>query len=146
MRKYLPFLIAGGLAALYFLRLKNTSDKIKINLSNVTIKKQKGFKLPTIVLQFSVLNVTNFAINVLGIVGDVYVNGTFLASVSNLNKTIVNPNSETIISVNVNTTIFDAITNAVSLIKNGKTINLTANMNVNVDNILYPVNIDRQIK
>lgn len=146
MKKYIPILIAGGLAALYFLRLKKTSEAIKINLSNVNIKKPKGLKLPTIVLQFSILNPTNNPINILGIVGDVYINNTFLASVSNLNKVIVNANTETIYSVDVNTTILDAVTNIVSLIKNGKTINLTANMNINVDNILYPVNIDRKIK
>jgi LEA14-like dessication related protein len=146
MKKYIPFLIAGGLAALYFLRLKKTSEAVKVSLADVSIKKAKGFKLPTIILKFSILNPTSGIINILGVVGDVYINNVFLASVSNLNKAVVNPNTETIYEVQVNTTILDAVTNIVALLKNGKTINLTANMNINVDNILYPVTINRTIK
>jgi len=141
------YYIIGAVAALwYFFRLNKASTSAKINLVNLKLKKSSGISLPTIVMDFSIQNPTNFPINALGIVGDVYLNGSFLSSVVNLNKVTIAARSETIYPVEVRTNIMDAITNISALIKDNKNIRVTAEMNVNIDNILYPFKVDRQIR
>ena len=148
MKIYFPIIL--GVAAVgalyYFSRLKRASDTIKVFLSSISIGKPSGLSLPTLVMKFTVQNPTNVPVNLLGITGDVYANGKFLANVTNLNKVVIQPNAETIYPVEVKASIFDAATTVLSLLKKGSGLTISADMNVNVDNILYPVSVNRKIK
>lgn len=148
MKKYFPYIFgAAAIGALYyFMRLKKASDTIKVFLSGISIAKPSGLALPTLVLKFTIQNPTNVPVNVLGITGDVYANNNFLANVSNLNKVIIQPNAETIYPVEVKASLFDAASTVLSLLKKDSGLTVTAEMNVNVDDILYPVSINRKIK
>jgi LEA14-like dessication related protein len=148
MKKYFPFIFgAAALGALYyFMRLKKASDTIKVALSNIAIQKSGGLSLPTLVFKFAIQNPTNVAVNVLGITGDVYVNDNFLANATNLSKVVIQPYGETIYPVEVKAGLFDAASVVLSLLKKGTGLTVKADMNVNVDDILYPVSINKKVK
>lgn len=146
------YLIGAGViaAAYYFFRLKRTGQNIKVNLANVSLRRSSGLSLPTVRMDFEIQNPTNGTANIKGVVGDVYINGQYLANVSNLTTTQVKPNSSTIYSVDVKAGITDTITTLISLLskKNAgspKGVNFTADLNVNVNDILFPVKIDRKL-
>jgi LEA14-like dessication related protein len=148
IKKYWPFLLGAGALLYYFSRLKRTAENVKVNLANVSLKKAKGLGLPIIKMDFEVINPTNTAINVNGVVGDAYVNGQFLATISNINKVSIPQYGTTIYSVEVKAGALDAINAFLNLIKKGsgtKGVRITANLNVDVDGILYPVNIDKVV-
>lgn len=147
--KYLLGALVVG-ALYYFAKLKKTADVIKVNLANVKLKKGSGLSLPTIVMSFDIQNPTNNPVNVKGVVGDVYINGQYVANVSNLNQVKIPANGSTIYSVDVKAGISDTISTLISLLKKKKAgeskgVTITANLNVNVDDILYPVDINRKL-
>jgi len=148
IKKYWPFLLGAGALLFYFSRLKRTAQNVKVNLANVSLKKGTGLSLPIIKMDFEIVNPTNTAINVNGVVGDAYVNGQFLATISNLNKVTIPQYGVIIYSVEVKTGAVDALNAFLSLIKKGsgtKGLRITADLNVDVDGILYPVNIDKVV-
>jgi hypothetical protein len=148
IKKYWPYYLGIGALLYYFSRLKRTAENVKVNLANVSLKKGKGIALPIIKMDFEVINPTNTSINVNGVVGDAYVNGQFLATISNINKVSIPQYGQTIYSVEVKTGALDAVNAFLSLIKKGsgtKGIRITANLNVDVDGILYPISIDKVV-
>jgi hypothetical protein len=150
MKKYWPYLLGAGLIAWYFSKLKKASDAIKVNLSDIKLKKAKGLSLPILQMNFEIQNPTGTQVNVLGVTGDVYVNDQYLSNVSNLNAAKIPANGSLIYSVDVKTSALDAFKSFLSLVKAnksgaGKGINVKANLDVNVDGILYPTTIDRKV-
>lgn len=148
IKKYWPYFLGAGALLYYFSRLKRTAENVKVNLANVSLKKGSGLSLPIIKMDFEIVNPTNTAINVNGVVGDAYVNGQFLATISNLNKVTIPQYGVTIYSVEVKAGAIDAFTAFLNLVKKGaktKGIRLTANLNVDVDGIMYPVDIDKVV-
>jgi len=144
---YFPILLVLGAAAYYFLRLKTTGENLKVNLKNISTRKSSGLSLPKIVLSFDIQNVTNFPVNLNAIVGDVFVNGSYLANINNLNKTVIMPLSSTILEVELQTSILDAAPIIKDLIlKTGKrNLKVTADLKLNVNGILLPLKIDKTI-
>jgi LEA14-like dessication related protein len=150
MKKYWPYLLGAGLVAWYFSKLKKASESIKVNLSDIKLKKGKGLSLPILELNFDILNPTGTTVNVLGVTGDVYVNDQYLSNVSNLNAVQIPSNGSIVYTVDVKTSAIDAFNSVISLIKakkegKSKGLYLKANLDVNVDGILYPITIDRKV-
>jgi LEA14-like dessication related protein len=148
IKKYWPFLLGGGIALWYFTKLKKASDAIKVNLANLKLSKGSGLSLPSLRMDFQIQNPTNTTVNVLGIVGDIYINGEYVANVSNLNKVQIPANGDIIYPVTVKASILDALPAILNLVKTrgqGQGLQVKASLNVNVDNILYPIDIDRKV-
>jgi LEA14-like dessication related protein len=148
IKKYWPFLLGGGLLLYYFTKLKSASESIRVNLINLKLSRGTGLNLPTLTMIFEIVNPTNTTVNLLGIVGDVYVNNEYIANVSNLDKVEIPGNNKIIYPVDIKTSVLDAIPALLNLIKNkgtGQGVNVKASLNVNIDNILYPVEVDRKV-
>ena len=141
---------AAVAAAYYFFRLKRAGENIKVNLANVSIRKGSGLSLPTIKIDFEVQNPTNMPVSLKGVVGDVYINGQYLANVSNLSNIQIKPNASTIYSVDVKAGLTDAISTVINLLKKKSAgektgLTMTADLNVNVNDVLFPVSINRKL-
>jgi len=148
IKKYWPYLLGGGLILYYFTKLKSASNSIKVNLVDLKLSRGFGLNLPTLTMKFEIINPTNTNVNVLGVVGDVYLNDQFIATVSNLNKIQIPANDKIIYPVDVKASALDAIPAIINLIKTkgtGQGLRVKANLNVNVDDILFPVDIDRKV-
>ena len=147
--KYLfPILAVGAAAFYYFKKLKIAGDNLKVNLKTISLsKKSSGLSLPKIILTFEIQNITNSSLNINGLVGDIYINGTYLANVSNLKAMAILPNSALNYPVEIQATFLDAVPLLKDLIfKKGKrTINVTDNLKMNVNNILIPYKIEKTI-
>ena len=144
---YLPILLILGAAVYYFSRLKSTGENLKVNLRNISTRKSSGLSLPKIVLSFDVQNVTNNTVNLYGIVGDIYVNGSYLANINNLTPNFIKPLSNTVLEVELQTSILDAAPIIKDLIlKTGKrNLKVTGNLTLNVNGILVPLKIEKTI-
>jgi len=148
IKKYWPYLLGGGLLLYYFTKLKKASSSIKVNLVDLNLSRGTGLNLPTLTMKFEIINPTNTTVNVLGVVGDVYLNDQFIATVSNLNTIQIPANNTIIYPVDVKASALDAIPAIINLIKTkgtGQGFRVKANLNINVDDILYPIDIDRKV-
>jgi len=148
IKKYWPYLLGGGLLLYYFTKLKKASSSIKVNLVDLNLSRGTGLNLPTLTMKFEIINPTNTTVNVLGVVGDVYLNDQFIATVSNLNTIQIPANNTIIYPVDVKASALDAIPAIINLIKTkgtGQGLRVKANLNINVDDILYPIDIDRKV-
>lgn len=143
----LPIVAVGGGLLYYFSKLKKTGENLKVNLKNISLSKTSGFNLPKIILTFEIQNVTNGTLSLKGIVGDIYINGSYLANVSNLNVKQILPLSVTNYNVEVQTSFLDAVPILKELIlKKGKrTLKVTGDLTINANDILIPYKIDKTI-
>lgn len=144
---YFPILLILGAAAYYFTRLKITGENLKVNLRNISTRKSSGLSLPKIILTFDIQNVTNNTVNLNTIVGDIYVNGAYLANVSNLRPIYIKGLTSTTLEVELQTSILDAAPIIKDLIfKTGKrNLKVTGNLTLNVNGILVPLKIEKTI-
>lgn len=142
-----PILALGGGLLYYFSRLKKTGENLKVNLKNLSLSKSSGFNLPKIILTFEIQNITNNTLSIKGIVGDVYVNGSYLANVSNLNVKQILPLSVTNYNVEIQTSFLDAVPILKELIlkKGNRTLKVTGDLVINANDILIPYKIDKTI-
>ena len=142
-----PIILVLGAAIYYFTRLKVTGDNLKVNLAYIALKKGSGLSLPKIILTFNVQNVTNNTVNLNAIVGDIYVNGKYLANVNNLRPVYIKPLSNTYLDVELQTSVLDAAPIVKDLITTtGKrNLKVTGNLTLNVNGILVPIKIEKTI-
>lgn len=149
MKNYTLPIVAVGVAALYyFSKLKIAGENLKVNLKNISLGKSGGgLSLPKIILTFEIQNVTNSSLNINGIVGDIYVNGSYLANVSNLKTMAILPKSVLTYPVEIQTSFLDAVPLIKDLLlKKGKrTIKVTGDLTLNVNDILLPYKIEKTI-
>ena len=147
--KYIfPIVAIGAAAIYYFSKLKIAGENLKVNLKTISLsKKTSGLTLPKIILTFEIQNITNSSLNINGLVGDVYINGTYLANVSNLKPMAILPNSILNYPVEIQASFLDAVPLLKDLIfKKGKrTIKVTGDLTMNVNNILIPYKIEKTI-
>lgn len=144
---FFPVVLILGAAVYYFSKLKSTGENLKVNLVNITTKKSSGLSLPKVILVFQLQNVTENALNLNAIVGDIYINGSYFANVSNLRPITVQPKSNTYLDVELQTSVLDALPIIKDLIvKSGKrNLKVTGNLTLNVNGILIPLKIEKTI-
>jgi LEA14-like dessication related protein len=139
MKKYFPFLIAGGALALYFLSKSGAAGKLRVYFKSVSFGKTKGFKLPEVFAVFRLVNPTNTPLDINSLAGDIYFNKNLLASVQNLNKVTVNSNSELLYSVKIESSAFSLIQTLYDYIRNKQKITVSFDGTVNSSGIVIPV-------
>ena len=144
---FFPIVLIVGAAIYYFSKLKVTGDNLKVNLVNITTKKSSGLSLPKVILVFQLQNVTNNALNLNAIVGDIYINGSYFANVSNLRPMTIQPKSTSYLDVELQTGVLDVLPIIKDLIvKTGKrNLKVTGNLTLNVNGILVPLKIEKTI-
>jgi len=145
---YFPIILIAAAAIYYFSKLKLTGENLKVNLFNIATKSTKGFlSLPRVILIFQVQNITNNLLSVNGIVGDIFVNGTYFANVNNLAQNIVLPLSTTFIEVEVQAGILDVFPVVKDFLSNKgkKSFLVTGNLTLNVNGIIVPIKIEKKL-
>lgn len=146
-KSFFPIVLIVGAAIYYFSKLKVTGDNLKVNLVNITTKKSSGLNLPKVILVFQLQNVTNNALSLNAIVGDIYINGSYFANVSNLRPMTIQPKSTSYLDVELQTGVLDVLPIIKDLIvKTGKrNLKVTGNLTLNVNGILVPLKIEKTI-
>lgn len=139
MKKYFPFILVGGAVALYFLSKSGAASKLRVYFKSVSFGKTKGFKIPEIFAIFRLVNPTNTPLSVDSLAGDIYFNKNLLASVQNLNKVTINPNSELLYSVKIESSAFSLIQTLYDYIKNKQKITVSFEGTVNSSGITLPI-------
>lgn len=137
IKTILPFALAGG-AVLYFMSKAQAGKNIKINLSGVSFS--GGTIIPNAFLKFRVLNGTSTGVTLNSLVGEVFVNGKFFATVSNTDKFTIPANSETYYSVKLSPSGLQMIGILYNLIKNKQRVNVEFTGTVNTSGALIPIN------
>ena len=137
IKTILPFALAGG-AVLYFMSKAQAGKNIKINLSGVNFS--GGNVIPNAFLKFRVLNGTSTSVILNSVVGEVFVNGKFFATVSNTDRFTIPANSETYYSVKLSPSGLSMIGILYNLIKNRQTVNVEFTGTVNTSGALIPIN------
>jgi len=139
MKKYFPFLIVGGAVALYFLSRSSAAGKLRVYFKDIRFGKTKGFKIPEIFANFRIVNPTNTPLSVDSLAGDIYFNKNLLASVQNLNKITINPNSEFIYSVKIESSAFSLVQTLYDYLRNKQKITVSFDGTVNTSGVVLPI-------
>ena len=139
MKKYFPFIVIGGAVALYFLSKAGAAKKIRVYFKDISLGKSKGLHLPDIFARFRIVNPTNTPLSVDSIAGDIYFNKNLLASVQNLSKFTIEPNSELIYPVKIETSAFSLLQTLYDYLRNKEKITISFDGTVNSSGVVIPV-------
>lgn len=139
MKKYFPFIIVGGAVALYFMSKAGAAKKLRVYFKDVSFGKSKGIRIPEIFARFRLVNPTNTPMTVDSIAGDIYFNKSLLASIQNLNKITINPNSEILYPVKIETSAFSLIQTLYNYLQNREKITVSFEGTVNSSGVVIPV-------
>ena len=134
-------IIVGVLAAagLYLLSRSAAAQKLKIYFKTLTVGKIKGFNIPEIFAQFSIVNPTNTTLTVDSIAGDIFVNKKLFTSFQNLNKVTIPANAEIIYPIKLQIQTLSAVLSIISLIKNKEKLNVYFDGTVNSSGFVIPI-------
>ena len=136
--------LAGGAAALYILARYSFGKKAVFIID--TLKTGGTVLQPTLKIGFIVQNPTNQRIIVRSIVGSLTVNNKFLANVSSFGDQIIQPNSESGITVTTRPSVL-GVFNTVKTLINTPIRDLTVGFDgsANIDGTNVAINISQQI-
>jgi len=140
MKKSMIWLIGlGAVAILYLMGKKSASEQLRINLVNFKLKSNKGFNLPNIFLDFKIINPSDTILSVTSIVGDLFINGNQLSTISNLEKLNIPANQSVIYSVKVETSVLSAIQTLYALWKNKSKLKVEFKGVMNSEGFVIPI-------
>ena len=139
MRKYLPFILLGGVAAFYFLSKAGAAKKVKVYFKDVFFGKVTGWKIPDIFARFNIVNPTNTALSITSLAGDIYFNKQVLASVQNLDKIDIPANSEIEYKIKITGSPLQIVQSLWSFIKNKEKVQFTFDGTVNSGGVIIPL-------
>lgn len=132
--------IAAGII-LFFLSKKSAAKNLRIYFSSISLKKQGGLNLPTIVANFRIINPTSGSLVIDSIAGDLKVNDSLLSSINQNQPLTIPGNSESIYSINIKTPIISLASTIIYLLKSKtKKIKVQFDGTVNSGGILLPIN------
>jgi len=136
--------LAGGAAALYILARYSFGKKAVFIID--TLKTGGTVLQPTLKIGFVVQNPTNQRIIVRSIVGSLTVNNKFLANVSSFGDQIIQPNSESGITVTTRPSVL-GVFNTVKTLINTPIRDLAVGFDgsANIDGTNVAINISQQI-
>lgn len=138
--RLLPFIILGGAATWYLLRMRSLGTNVKFILRNIQIKGGSILQ-PNIILTLGVQNPTNNEAILKSITGSVIYNGRSIADFSNFQINTIKRNSETLINITAIPNFISVISVLNNIIVNkqkGAVIEITGTANVN--NVAVPYN------
>ena len=132
------FWILGGAAALYFLARFSFSKKANFILQSV----RPGGTIfqPTVQIKMLVQNPTNQKVIIKSVVGSVYLNDKFLASISSFGDQTIDPNAESILQITARPGaigVFQALKQLVSQPLGSNVIRFSGT--ANVDGVNVPI-------
>jgi LEA14-like dessication related protein len=134
--------IVGGLAALglfYFLRGK-AAKRLQVTFKDIQLGEIKGLKIPDIFARFRIINPTSTPLSVTAIAGQIYLNGNLFTTISNLEKTNIPGNTETIYSVKVLPPGISAFYAIYNLIKKRQDADIEFRGTINTTGFALPIN------
>ena len=129
--------IAAGAAVLYFMSKAQAGKNIKVYLQG--LKFSGGGIVPNIFLNFRVVNGTSTSVSIDSLVGEVFINNKFFASVSNTDKFNIPANAETYYTVKLSPSGLSTIAIVYNLIKNKQAVTVEFSGTVNSTGALIPV-------
>lgn len=138
--KYGLFII-GGLFVWQLFQKSQAGKRLNVFFRGIGLKNSSGI-IPTVVANFAVQNTSNQKITIKSISGDLTVNGKYLANISQFSPIVIQPNSETILPINIKAGIISIIDQIVPILKKKTgTKNFVADFNgtVNADGFVIPV-------
>jgi LEA14-like dessication related protein len=142
--RLLPFIILGGAATWYFLRMRSLGTNVKFILRNIKVKGGSVIQ-PNIILTLGVQNPTNNEAIIRSITGSVIYENKNIAQFSNFQTTTIKRNSETLLTVTAIPNILSIISVLNSVImqkQSGAVIEIKGTANVN--NVTVPFNSSLQ--
>src|SRR5437868_7729725 len=127
--KYFLFAVAA-LFGYSLWRKSEAGKKIETVFSKFRILKPSGFSLPVIQIIFDIQNPSSQQIAVNSLVGSIFVNGKYLANVTNFQKINVPANNQVQLPINVKVGIIDTIQNVIRLMQSHAGVKVTFKGNV----------------
>lgn len=128
-----------GLLAVYFgynlFRYKQVADKLRFTIAGIGVKSGK------IIISIGILNPTGVSATIRSMVGDLYNENAKIATITNFEKTIVRPNSSTIINITLIPNAIGIISAISDIISDGLKNKLRIVADANINNITVPINI-----
>lgn len=139
MKKTSIFWILGGAAALYFLSKLTFSKKINFSLRG--LKPSGSIFAPKVAVLIGVQNPTNQRATLKSLSGSISVNGKYLANLSSFGDQIIQPNAESLITLEAKPSVLGVFSSIKELL-NTPSGQSEANFDgsANVDGINYPIN------
>jgi len=140
MNKNVKLLIGVGIvgAILYYFSKARAGKNLNVSFFGIKFGKLRGLNLP-IEAKFRLINGSNTPITINSIVGTLEITGKQLATVSQVQPFDVPANSDTIYTVLVQTSAFDAINVIRDFIKNRQKFIVSFDGIVNSTGILIPI-------
>lgn len=129
----------GAVAILYLLSKKQASEQLRVNLFNLKLKRKSGINLPDIFLGFKIINPSDTVLSVTSIVGDLFINGNQLSTISNLQRVEIPANQSIIYEVKVETSGLSAIQTLYALWKNKSKLKVEFKGVVNSEGFVIPI-------
>ena len=125
-------------AVIFYLSRAAAGRRLNVSFFGLKLGKFTGFSLP-VEAKFRILNGSNTPVTINSIVGQLFVSGKQLSTVSQVAPFNVPANSDTVYTVNVQTSAFDVINIIRDLIKQKQKLAVTFEGNINSTGINIPI-------
>lgn len=137
MKKSIIWILAGA-AAIYLLAKKSLASKLQFSFKSFSTS--GSLTSPKLNIHLSALNPSNQSAKINSIVGELYVNDSFIGDVTSFTPQIISPNAESDISFQIKPSLLSGL----SLIKNllvnkGKGYKFKFKGNANVNGLVIPI-------
>lgn len=137
MNKNLILILAGA-TAIYLLAKKSLAKKLQFSFKNLSTS--GSVTSPKINIRLSALNPSNQTAKINSIVGELYVNNSFIGDVSTFVPQVIAPNAESQVSFVIKPSLLSAFSTVKNLILNkGKGYKFEFKGNANVDGLVIPL-------
>jgi len=144
MKKFVPFIVIGGLTAWYLLSKRSLSNNIKFVFRKIGF----GGKIlqPKVYITLGAQNPTNTGATIKSIVASVNYNGNTFADVSSFVTQKINPGSESNIVLIAEPSVVGIFGTIREMIRSGKIKgNFEITGTANIDGINFPLQISQSI-
>ena len=135
-----PLLLSAGVIYAFFLYGKTTAAKsLKILFQNIKLEKSTGLNLPTLLVNFKIINPSSTPLRIESIVGDLFINNKLLSTISQTLPVTIPANNVTVYSIKMETGIVQAVATLLQLIKQKKGLTLTFKGQANSTGFMIPI-------
>lgn len=142
MKATTVILLASGAYGLYYIsQLGLATSTITVVFQGVNFN-----SLTSLTVNLLVQNITNASVTVNSMTGNLLMNGSQLASLSDFTARVIPANGQVTVPINVSLSLLSLPGDIVSLTQlTGQTIDFTVVGNVNVSGLILPINLDNPI-
>lgn len=141
MQKGNILLLSGAvIAAFYFFSRSNAAKNLKVLFQNIKFEKPSGFNLPTMLVNFKIINPTSTPLQIESIVGDLFINDKLFSTVSQTLPVTIPKNNVTVYSIKIETGIIQAMTSILQLLKQKKRLTVKFVGTANSTGFMIPIN------